>query len=285
MHCYVCDSESIGRREGEVRDDPGLLIHECKSCGLVFLSSQDHITENFYEDSSMHDPEDVPDIKSWLNENSGDDERRFTTFSSNITNKSVLDFGCGVGGFLLRARALAKRVDGVELETRLQPHYRKNKLNVYGDVSEIPREPKYDLVTAFHVVEHLPDPRNMLKQLAEHLTDGGQVIVEVPSAADALLTLYRSEAFSKFSYWSCHLYLFTAHSLEQLAIQAGLKVNYIKQVQRYPLSNHLHWLAKAKPGGHQQWSFLDSDEMHAAYESALAGIGACDTLVASFSNH
>jgi len=54
--------------------------------------------------------------------------------------------------------------------------------------------------------------------------------------------------------------------LKLLIEKANLKAIYIKQIQRYPLSNHLYWLSCGKPGGHQKWGFLDSYELHAAYE-------------------
>ena len=51
--------------------------------------------------------------------------------------------------------------------------------------------------------------------------------------------------------------------------------------QRYPLSNHLNWLAKGKAGGHKSpLSSLDSDVLFDAYQNALARIDATDTLVA-----
>ena len=135
----------------------------------------------------------------------------------------------------------------------------------------------------FHVLEHIPDPKSILGELSEILAGDGQIIIEVPNADDALLTLYHNEPFSRFTYWSCHLFLNTAKTLEMLVCQCNLKVNYIKQVQRYPLSNHLYWLANGRPGGHQKWHFLDSPEMHAAYTKQLAAIGKCDTILASIS--
>ena len=135
----------------------------------------------------------------------------------------------------------------------------------------------------FHVLEHLPDPKAILSELSEMLADGGQIIMEVPNADDALLTLYNNEPFSNFTYWSCHLFLYTAKTLEMLFNQMNLKVNYIKQIQRYPLSNHLYWLANGKPGGHQKWHFLDSPELHAAYEKTLTSIDKCDTIMTSIS--
>jgi 2-polyprenyl-3-methyl-5-hydroxy-6-metoxy-1,4-benzoquinol methylase len=139
---------------------------------------------------------------------------------------------------------------------------------------------RYDLITAFHVIEHLADPRAMLKTLASKLADNGRMVIEVPSSDDALLSLYDSEAFQKFTYWSQHLFLFSVETLRRLAEQAGLRIVTIQQYQRYPLSNHLHWLSRCEPGGHAKWAFLDSPELTAAYSSALAKMGKCDTLLA-----
>jgi len=116
--------------------------------------------------------------------------------------------------------------------------------------------------------------------LKNHLSKEGQIVVEVPSSSDALLTLYDCDAFQRFSYWSQHLYLFNAATFERLAHQVGLKILAIKQFQRYPLSNHLHWLSRGKSSGQSVWHFLDSDELHQAYAGALARIGGCDTLIA-----
>lgn len=46
------------------------------------------------------------------------------------------------------------------------------------------------------------------------------------------------------------------------------------------LPKYLHWLAHGQPGGHAHWGFLDSPELTAAYENALARIGKTDTLIA-----
>ena len=123
----------------------------------------------------------------------------------------------------------------------------------------------------------------MLRQLATRLRGGGRIIIEVPSSADALLTMYESAPFSEFTYWSCHRYLFNAANLPFLAKKAGLTLEYVSHIQRYPLSNHLSWLAKGKPGGHQLWSFLDNEELSRAYEARLASLGRTDTLMASLS--
>jgi len=283
--CYLCGDTKFKKRPGSVRDNAELEALECVSCGLVFLSSFDHINEGFYEGSEMHGGE-MPDIQAWLKETSWDDERRFQYLKSALPNRRLLDFGCGAGGFLFKARDLAATAHGVEPETRLSNHYQCHGLTVFQNLSQMPknvRGGRYDIITLFHVLEHIPDPKSILDELSTMLADGGQIIVEVPNADDALLTLYNNKPFSHFTYWSCHLFLYTAKTLQMLFDQINLKVNYIKQIQRYSLSNHLCWLADGKPGGHQKWHFLDSPELHTAYEKQLAAIGKCDTILASVS--
>ena len=71
--------------------------------------------------------------------------------------------------------------------------------------------------------------------------------------------------------------------MTELIKQAGLKLNWTKHVQRYPLSNHLYWLAKGRPGGHQKWDFLDNIKLNAEYENQLALIGKTDTIIVGIS--
>jgi len=278
--CYLCKNKKLKQKKGSVRDNADLKIFECLGCGLTFLSSFKHIAEDFYKDSNMHSQEE--DLESWIKETEPDDQRRFQYCKSFLANCSLLDFGCGTGNFLLKAKSLVKKAEGVEPEVRLQEHFKKNSLKVHKDVLDIPENSRYDLITLFHTLEHLIDPREVLAGLSKLLSKNGQIIIEVPNADDALLTFYQCEEFSHFTYWSCHLFLFTRKTLEMLAKQADLKINFIDQVQRYPLSNHLFWLAKGKPGGHKEWSELNSSELHLAYEKQLASIGYCDTLIASF---
>jgi hypothetical protein len=106
------------------------------------------------------------------------------------------------------------------------------------------------------------------------------LIIEIPNSDDALLTLFKCEEFSRFTYWSNHLYLFNQQTLSALVRKAGLTLRWMKQIQRYPLSNHFYWLSHGKPGGHRQWYFLNNANLVEAYENALAAIGKCDTILA-----
>lgn len=274
--CYICQSTNFKNRKGQVRDAPDINILECGHCGLVTLSSLGHIQPGFYEASGMHGADPVP-METWLKDTEWDDQRRFDMLKPMLPNRRLLDFGCGAGGFLSKAQYLADTVAGIELERRVRDYW-GGRITITPDLESAGGG--YDLITAFHVVEHLPDPGAMLKDLAGMLAPNGRMVVEVPSSEDALLTLYDSADFQRFTYWSQHLFLFNAETLRRLAGKAGLRVVSIQQYQRYPLSNHLYWLSRGNPGGHQKWSFLDTPELERAYASALATTGKCDTLIA-----
>jgi 2-polyprenyl-3-methyl-5-hydroxy-6-metoxy-1,4-benzoquinol methylase len=278
--CYLCHKKDFEPVEGRVRDMPELKILRCSSCGLVFLESFDHIDDKFYNQSKMRENDLNKDWELHINECYSDDLRRSELMRPLVANKSILDFGCGGGGFLLKVRDSAASCAGVEKDDYFKNILGKRfGINIFDDIEECSET--YDYITMFHVLEHLKDPKVIIKKLSTLLNQGGSIIIEVPNAEDALLTLYKNNPFSQFTYWSCHLYLFNNNSLRKLIEYSGLKVNYIKQIQRYPLSNHLYWLAQGKPGGHKRWDFLNNENLNSNYESVLANLGIADTILVS----
>lgn len=285
--CYLCGNDTYIRRQGHCRDNASIYPLECTQCGLVKLSSLNHIDKSYYADAHMHDSEPCePAIM--LQQEQVDTDRRMAQWGDQIAGKHILDFGCGAGGFLLAARDKCASVTGVEPERRLQPFFNEHGLTVYKDLTDIPEKASYDVVTMFHVLEHLSEPLPILQNIrqkiksAKSIEGGGKLIIEVPSASDALLTLYDNEAFQKFTYWSCHLYLYTEQTLACLLEKAGFRTVKLAQYQRYPIANHLYWLAKGKPGGQTIWKMFNQPELVQAYEKILADEKRADTLIGVF---
>ena len=134
--CYLCQSSCFSERSGVVRDNASIKILECQECGLVQLSSQEHILEGHYETSGMFDTAPPP-IEEMLRAFSEDSDRRFKMLRARLPNQRVLDFGCGNGGFLFKAQTLAKEVMGIEPEMRAQ-EYLRDKLPIYKNLSCLP---------------------------------------------------------------------------------------------------------------------------------------------------
>lgn len=281
MKCYLCGSTSHLPVKGQVRDNTNIKIRKCSSCGLVFLDDLSHIDDNFYENNGME--KSIRIDCNFTETDAFDTQKRFSLYHKELINKRVLDFGCGTGSFL----SWMKKEQCTPYLFALEPNQKHSEfLNsnfvLYKSIEEIP-DKSLDYITMFHVMEHLKDPLEVLNALYEKLDDNGKIIIEVPNSEDALLTLYENDEFSKFTYWSCHLYLFNNETLRDLLEKTKYKIDYIKQYQRYSFANHIYWLAKGKPGGHIEWNFLDDKDLQAVYEEKLAELGKCDSVVAMIS--
>jgi 2-polyprenyl-3-methyl-5-hydroxy-6-metoxy-1,4-benzoquinol methylase len=280
MRCYLCGCAESARVEGKVRDRPEIGIRRCIQCGLVFLESFDHIRDDYY--SATYTDEQLAG-RSWqdyLDECRMDDERRVGQIKAKIAGHRYLDIGCGAGGVLLGARPHCREATGVEPQARWRRELERAGIGMRASLAEV-EAASQDLISLFHVVEHVADPVPFLCEVAGKAARGGLVVIEVPNADDALLSLYRNDAFSRFTYWSPHLFLYNPHTLRMLLDKAAVFGEIeITQFQRYPLSNHLMWLARGVPGGHNEWSFLDTPEINVGYADRLAARGACDTLIA-----
>ena len=106
------------------------------------------------------------------------------------------------------------------------------------------------------------------------------LVIETPNANDALLSIYDCQAFADFTYWSPHIYLYNENTLETVVERAGMKAIEMKQIQRYPLANHLRWLARGLPGGGvDEYQKLNRKELNEAYASVLKSEKVCDILM------
>ena len=209
-----------------------------------------------------------------------DAKRRFHSNLRFVAGKKVADFGCGNGDFLKLIQPYCKEVMGIEMQKDYYDSINSSGIKCYDSLNFIKNQ-SLDVVVSFHVLEHLPDPLDILTKIKEKIKKGGLLIIEVPHANDFLLTSTNNENFKKFTLWSQHLILHTRESLYKFLNYIGLKDIQIKGVQRYPLSNHLNWLINNKGGGHKtSLSFLDNETLYEAYSNSLSKINATDTLVA-----
>lgn len=277
-NCYLCNSTEFEVLEGTVRDYPERKVLKCKKCGLVFLDSFDHIDINYYEDSNMLNEANLT-VEKWTKQNYKQNLDRSTRLMSFLSDKIVLDVGCGDGGFLNNIKPFVRACAGIEQSEYLRQYIIDNyNIQVFPTIEDMPAK-NIEIITMFHVIEHFKDPIQAIKKLGSSLVKNGVIYLETPNANDILLNLYDCKAFKNFTYWGCHLFLFTKETLKDMIERAGYRCT-IKQTQRYPLSNHLYWLTKGLPNGHNKLDFLNSSSLKEAYESILSNLGMCDTLTA-----
>jgi len=276
----VCDESAIEEFYPRVRDREDISVMRCRKSGVIFTSTSEHMDLSHY--SEKHEfphywKED--NREKALIDSFADDSRRRDQFRSLVSNKAWLDVGAGAGGVLDLLGPYAAKVVAVEPQKRALDALKKAGYEAYSDIAEVPSD-DFDIITLFHVFEHLTDPLDLLKIAHQKLRAGGKIIIEVPHANDFLFAYLDLEEFKKFTFWSEHLVLHNRYSLRAFLDRANFRKTVISGFQRYNLANHLHWLKEKKPGGHISWSMLSSEQLDSAYSRMLEKIDMTDTLIA-----
>lgn len=282
--CLICGMKKFRCIHIGTRDVPGMKVLKCISCGCVQLESREYNTEENYANGGMlrgrgynvlSDDHTDLDWNAWVKQTEADDERRFQQLSALCAGKNVLEFGCGSGGFLRKIKNLAASVTGIELMDEARKRLEEEGISVYKRLDD---KQKYDVICMFHVIEHLNDPDSILKSLRQHMKAGGIFVCETCNADDALITKYHCRAFADFTYWSAHVFLYNSETLEKLMLRNGFLTVHNSQIQRYPLANHLYWLANGEPGGHVKWKDFCDQALDEQYARMLADRKVSDTL-------
>jgi 2-polyprenyl-3-methyl-5-hydroxy-6-metoxy-1,4-benzoquinol methylase len=108
--------------------------------------------------------------------------------SSSIAGKRVLEVGCGLGFF---TRELLKwkpaRLTSVDISPALVNKLAAAAPNVEClvadalDLDTALGDREFDIVLSSEVIEHTPDPRRAVAQMARHLAPGGRLVLSVPN--------------------------------------------------------------------------------------------------------
>jgi 2-polyprenyl-3-methyl-5-hydroxy-6-metoxy-1,4-benzoquinol methylase len=132
---------------------------------------------------------------------------------------ATLDAGASSGEFVYLMKTLGHEAEGIEPHIGYAQHAKSNLgLQIANcTFSEFPGRPgAFQLVTLFHVLEHLEFPVDDLRSLCSLLDEKGVFVIEVPNI------LYRNMKFSH-KWHKGHLNGFTADSLRLTAAAAGLE--------------------------------------------------------------
>lgn len=137
----------------------------------------------------------------------------------------ILDFGCGDGDFLAACQIFGFECFGIEFSA--SRHQRRN-IDFYQSLQEVVDELgggiKFDAITMFEVLEHLPNPRQTLLELSEHLKRGGIMILETPncSGVNNIVSIEDYRLIHPLG----HINGFTPDTMKKIAAGAGLMPLY-----------------------------------------------------------
>lgn len=138
------------------------------------------------------------------------------------SGSSVLDFGCGSGEFLAVCRENGADVTGIEpgkdYANFAREEYGLEILNDSWENIDL-GDRKFQVITAFHVFEHLRDPLAAMKWLSSHISDDGVIAIAVPDLSPNPNS--RRQLFEDLHF--AHVFGFTPPTLELLGRKCGLE--------------------------------------------------------------
>ena len=152
--------------------------------------------------------------------------QKLKLIQKSTAGKTILDYGCGAGDFLQHMQNNGYDVTGME------PNEKANKISkskigdnnmVNVELKDINR--KFDVITMWHVLEHIPNLNEILEQLKQHLNPGGTLIIAVPNHLS-----YDANYYGKL--WAAydvprHLWHFNPESLQLLVNKFGMIIENV----------------------------------------------------------
>lgn len=133
----------------------------------------------------------------------------------------LLDIGAGTGDFLTEAKRRGWKVSGAEPNSMARELASKKGIGLKENTREFHYE-EFDVITLWHVLEHVPDLEIQIKELSRLLKKDGLLVIAVPNFKSYDAQVYK-EHWAAFDV-PRHLYHFSRSSIERIFSQFNFKV-------------------------------------------------------------
>jgi 2-polyprenyl-3-methyl-5-hydroxy-6-metoxy-1,4-benzoquinol methylase len=144
--------------------------------------------------------------------------------------KRLLDVGCGSGYGLARMQQLGWDVQGMDVDPAAVEHARRKGLRVQaGALTELNYPPaSFDVVHSAHVIEHVPDPRALLRACHPVLRAGGRLVLRTPNTESLGMQRFGEHTLSLDP--PRHLMLYNSRNLADLVTACGFVVDRVETI-------------------------------------------------------
>ena len=227
--CGSCDQEVVyhfNELPEHKRIGPPKNIVKCQKCDLVFCSPRNEketmlkIYENTYWHEYAISVKELP-ITERINDFLKISDER-VSYIQKIKNKgSLLDVGCSMGFLVHSATQQGYNAFGIDLNHRdIQAGNEKFQINLKKAFLKDIVKDDYDIITSYNVIEHVSDPKQMLKEMKKRLKKDGIIVI---GTHDIESNSHKNERENwKHIIPTEHMYYFSINTLDKLCNTIGL---------------------------------------------------------------
>lgn len=212
--CRLCNSSFIQSWTArDAKSGESLSMALCGGCGLVQQSElpTDEALKIYYSHNYREDYKSTHQPKAKYVYRAGQAARDRLAFiqRAGVTSqgKRLLDIGAGGGEFCYMAGKAGFQAAGIEPHVGYSDYAREQydvDVRTCG-IDELEHS-EIDVVTMFHVFEHLAHPTDVVRKIWSVLSDQGHLVIEVPN-------IHQSDASPHNIYFKAHLFYYSRFSL------------------------------------------------------------------------
>ena len=236
LACQVCRKESQKKHiEATDHNVSGqkFAITECLNCGFRFTNPRPkeetiykyYQSKNYISHSSTKKGI-INKIYHIVRRYQFYKKKRLIQVNSKIEKGKILDVGCGTGDFLKYMKVSGWETEGIETDEGTR-RVAKAKVceNIKENLSLIKDGTNYDVITMWHVLEHVYDVKEYLNKVYKLLKTGGVLIVGVPNCESYDAKKYK-ENWAAYDL-PIHLSHFRKNDIKEFAKKSNFRVNNV----------------------------------------------------------
>ncbi len=229
--CLLCRERACVRLQ---ESEAPYAVYHCSSCDHAFVSPlpNEQMLQLAYNNEAYY--------AEWITTQAARRARLWRSRAARVLGGrpagQLFDVGCGEGSFLAEAKTRGWWIAGMEIseagcriaEARLGIRLSRGAL----EAASWPAA-SFDVVTLWHVIEHVPDPFGLMQEVARIVRPGGTVVVACPNRRSYLYNVAyrigRDRPLRLFhpSDRELHLSHFSVRSLRFLLAKVGLSVTRV----------------------------------------------------------
>lgn len=215
MTCRLCQHPHfLPIANKDAKTGKPLAVGLCDNCGLIQLTHipPEEELNSYYHTDYRQDYKGMPVPRPEHIYRAGKIAMGRLDFlkKAGVQGGQLLDVGAGGGEFVYLAKSKGFDAQGLEPNQGYSEYARQAygcQLQT-GHLNQLTG--KFDVVTLFHVLEHLPDPVQAFAKLHSLLSDDGHLLVEVP-------WIETNDASPHNIYFQAHLYYYSVDTLIAVA--------------------------------------------------------------------